>query len=100
MGRLYAAIYANLESGGCFFNIDTASAPNDFLRQVYRSARNSERPPQEPAPAAQAPHTATLHHHRDATLQRHLDWLKEAGFETVDCVWKRMEQAIVGGYKR
>ncbi len=103
MGRLYAAIYANLEPGGCFFNIDTASAPNDFLRQVYRNARHSERSPEEPTPAAQggqAPHTANLYHHRDATLQRHLAWLQEAGFETVDCVWKRMEQAIVGGYKQ
>ena len=40
-----------------------------------------------------------LLHHRFATLQKHFDWLRAAGFDTVDCFWKRMGQALVGGYK-
>lgn len=102
MGRLYADIYSNLHPEGCFFNLDTASAPDDFLRELFRSSRRAERPPAEaqPAPTPQVPHSVALYHHREATLKRHLAWLDEAGFKPVDCFWKRLEQAIVGGYKR
>lgn len=100
MASLYKSICANLKPGGAFFNLDTASAENDFLRQIYRKIRRAESPEQRPAsrtPEQQA-HDQLLHH-RDATLQKHLDWLRAAGFSTVDCFWKRLEMALVGGYK-
>jgi trans-aconitate 2-methyltransferase len=102
MRRLYASIYASLHPQGCFFNLDTASAPDEFLRELFRGSRRAERPQAEaqPAPASQVRHSVALDHHREATLKRHLAWLDEAGFKPVDCFWKRLEQALVGGYKR
>ena len=102
MATLYKSIRENLKPGGAFFNLDTASAENDGLRQAYRGVRKAERPDAAPRPTTRTPdqqaHDQMLHH-RNATLQRHLEWLHAAGFSTVDCFWKRLELALVGGYK-
>ena len=100
MARLYASIGANVKPGGAFFNLDTASPEDVFLNDIFRKVRRSENPSAEPAyrsPDQQA-HDRLLHH-RDATLQKHFEWLHAAGFSTVDCFWKRLNQALVGGYK-
>jgi hypothetical protein len=33
------------------------------------------------------------------TLINHLEWLKEAGFDEVDCLWKDINHAVIGGFK-
>ena len=101
MKSLYASIHASLKPGGAFFNIDTASPETDFLREKFRSVTRS--PGDLPRAATtrtpeQLAHDAMLHH-RDATLVRHIEWLKAAGFTSVDCFWKRLGQAMVGGFK-
>jgi SAM-dependent methyltransferase len=105
MRSLYADICSNLRDGGCFFNVDTASPPDDFLHDAFRSARRRDPAAVRGAPAQGAAargrtHAQTAFHHREATLERHLAWLKEAGFGSVECFWKRLDQAMVGGYKR
>jgi tRNA (cmo5U34)-methyltransferase len=98
MATLYKSICDNLKPGGAFFNMDTASAENDTLREIFRKVHRAENP--APATTARSPQAHDLLlHHRDATLQKHLDWLRDAGFTTVDCFWKRLERALVGGYK-
>jgi hypothetical protein len=32
------------------------------------------------------------------TLADHLLWLREAGFDAVDCFWRQERHAIVGGF--
>jgi hypothetical protein len=32
-------------------------------------------------------------------LMNQLDWLKQAGFDEVDCLWKEMRRAIISGFK-
>ena len=103
MASLYANIYENLNPGGSFFNLDTASAETDLVRDRYRAARGAEgssyarerdrRPSNEPR------HTDVFPHHRDATLVRHLEWLKAGGFDGCDCFYKRGERALIGGFK-
>jgi len=100
MVNLYVSIGANIKPGGAFFNLDTASPENVLLNDIFRKIRHAEDPNATPAyrsPEQQA-HDMRLHH-RDATLQKHFDWLHAAGFSTVDCFWKRLNQALVGGYK-
>jgi len=100
MASLYASISASIKPGGAFVNLDTASTENDSLDDVFRKVRRAENPVVRPtyrSPDQQA--HDTLLHHKDATLQKHFDWLHAAGFTTVDCFWKRMNQALVGGYK-
>ena len=39
-------------------------------------------------------------HSQDTTLLDHLRFLTNAGFTSVDCFYKRLGHAVVGGYKR
>ncbi len=36
---------------------------------------------------------------RSTNLMNQLDWLNQAGFDEVDCLWKEMRRAIIGGFK-
>ncbi len=96
MPLLYADIYANLKSGGSFFNLDTASTEDESVRSIFRAIRLAERGPRPREARGEAP---VLYHHHDATLLRHIDWLKTAGFGSVEVFWKRLDTAMVGGYK-
>ena len=101
MARLYADIHKNLRPGGSFFNLDTASPETDAMRDRYRAARRAEHPEDvRPAATAGEPrHTDMFPHHRDATLIRHLEWLKAAGYDAYDCFYKKADRALIGGFK-
>ncbi|MCI0821564.1 MAG: class I SAM-dependent methyltransferase [Chloroflexi bacterium] len=101
MASLYAHIHENLRPGGSFFNLDTASAETDAMRERYRAARRAEHPEDvRPASASNEPrHTDAFPHHRDATLIRHLGWLKAAGYAAYDCFYKKGDRALIGGFK-
>ncbi len=101
MASLYAHIYENLRPGGSFFNLDTASPETEAMRDRYRAARRAEAPEvvRPPRPANQPQHTDLFPHHRDATLVRHLEWLKAAGYEAYDCFYKKADRALIGGFK-
>ena len=101
MARLYADIHKNLRPGGSFFNLDTASPETDAMRDRYRAARRAEHPEDvRPAATAGEPrHTDMFPHHRDATLVRHLEWLKAAGYAAYDCFYKKADRALIGGFK-
>ncbi|MCH8974402.1 MAG: class I SAM-dependent methyltransferase [Chloroflexi bacterium] len=101
MASLYADIHKNLRPGGSFFNLDTASPETDAMRDRYRAARRAEHPEDvRPAATAGEPrHTDMFPHHRDATLVRHLEWLKAAGYAAYDCFYKKADRALIGGFK-
>ena len=87
---LYAAVYASLSAGGCFFNLDGVSPPEEALRSVYRAGRGG--------PVEQAPRPPSPGHYFE-TLDEQLGFLRAAGFRAVDCFWKRLGLALFGGYK-
>jgi tRNA (cmo5U34)-methyltransferase len=91
--RLYRAIFSGLGPGGGFFNLDSIAPAEEALRPVFRqaSARLAGRPPD--TSAAHPPG-----HYYD-TVEDHLRFLREAGFTQVDCFWKRLALALVGGYR-
>ncbi len=101
MASLYADIHKNLRPGGSFFNLDTASPETDAMRDRYRAARRAENPEEvRPArPTNEPRHTDVFPHHRDATLIRHLEWLKAAGYDAYDCFYKKADRALIGGFK-
>jgi len=39
------------------------------------------------------------HHSQIAALGDQLEWLREAGFKSVDCYWKYLDLSIFGGAK-
>ncbi|MCY4581737.1 MAG: class I SAM-dependent methyltransferase, partial [Chloroflexi bacterium] len=101
MARLYASIHGALNTGGVFFNLDTASAETEYINQAMRGARRREpdRPPREERRTPEQIAHDAMHHHKNATLARHLEWLRAAGFTEVECFWKNLTLALVGGYK-
>jgi SAM-dependent methyltransferase len=83
---LYAEAHASLRTGGVFCNVDVVAAPT---RELHRRAQaafgfgpEDEHPSDQPAP-----------------LTAQLEWLDEAGFANVDCHWKWLELAVLGGEK-
>jgi tRNA (cmo5U34)-methyltransferase len=96
MGRLYQQIHDNLRSGGSFFNIDEASAPDQYLEELFRSIRRGG--VAVPYGTRMAPNRGG--HSYKATVAEHFDHLEKAGFLSVECFWKRLNIALMGGYKR
>jgi SAM-dependent methyltransferase len=98
---VYATIRSLLTPGGWFLNFDLALhvllAPADSpLAQLYARAH---------APTAGAGahhhHGAEHHDHGPVTsapsLEDHLGWLREAGFEHFDCPHKRLNEMLLAG---
>ncbi len=99
MATLYASIFENLVPGGAFFNIDSADTATYLLDTVYRSAGSDARESRRRQRTEQEFEQFKNDRHRDAPLRKHFEWLEAAGFESVDCFWKRLSLALVGGYK-
>jgi tRNA (cmo5U34)-methyltransferase len=97
---LYATIFGALRSGGCFFNLDGVAPPDERLGAVLRQAMARLRGSSSPVVRedGQTARGQSPGHHFQP-LDRELHLVRDAGFELVDCFWKRLGQALVGGYK-
>ena len=94
--RLYGEVLASLAPGGAFLNLDLVRAPDDALEGRYRAIAQAEQESRDEPPQ---PSTLPRHHSHLEPLDRQLAWLREAGFEHVDCFWKRLGGALFGGYR-
>jgi tRNA (cmo5U34)-methyltransferase len=105
-------VFQMLAGGGIFLNNDVvATAPAlksgfealnlEAIQQQERLQRGTTRPIEE----IQADMREQLrlaggeHHSRIAPLIDQLAWLNEAGFQSVDCYWRYLDLAIIGGVK-
>lgn len=110
---IYAELFPLVKKGGCFLNIEHIGPAGEVSSRLYRQARREERQRHlkessgtEESPEYQREHgrqtQAEQGHwrgHGGAPLESHLTWLHEAGFDEVDCFWKDMGRAIIGGYR-
>ncbi|MCY3505837.1 MAG: class I SAM-dependent methyltransferase [Chloroflexi bacterium] len=94
--RLYGEVLALLAPGGAFLNLDLVLPPDDGLVERYRELTRAEQDSRDEPPQ---PSNVRRHHSNLETLDRHLGWIREAGFEQVDCYWKRLGGALFGGYR-
>jgi tRNA (cmo5U34)-methyltransferase len=105
---LYKEIFNIVTPGGCFINADDVCAPTPALRKRYNAALNqwlegyiqeaSGDTPQflkyrEDSPVKDSELCS------DGVLDQELSWLREAGFEDVDCFWKFGMMTIYGGFR-
>jgi cyclopropane fatty-acyl-phospholipid synthase-like methyltransferase len=76
---LFAEVHDLLAPGGVFVNLDLATSPTPALHRRFREAigRVEDDPSDRLAP-----------------LEDQLSWLREAGFEPVDCRFKWMELTL------
>ena len=105
---MFKEIFGILRAGGCFINADNVRAPTQSLRGRYSKARDEwlDRQVRESSQGKttlaqlRAAMPSTYHGpHNNGYLDEELAWLKEAGFEDVDCFWKFATTVVYGGFR-
>ncbi|MGE0600619.1 MAG: class I SAM-dependent methyltransferase [Dehalococcoidia bacterium] len=111
--RLYGGVFGLLNPGGCFFNVEPIAPPNEELETWYRERRERQFLRNDDRPGPRPEHSLMLHHdfesedafeqhqrhHHVETEADQLAFLRSAGFVHVDCFYKVLLDAVIGGYK-
>ncbi len=98
--RLFAHLNGKLNPGGCFIDIDNMRPRDDVLQDRYAEIRNPEQAAarrQRMAERAARGETGNREHSDPVPDQ--LAALRDAGFQHVDCFWKKLDRAMIGGYR-
>ncbi|HEX4002790.1 MAG TPA: class I SAM-dependent methyltransferase [Candidatus Acidoferrales bacterium] len=81
---IYAEVFAMLEPGGVFCNLEHVASPTPQLHRTFLKALGWE--DEDPS-------------NKLLDLETQLRWLREIGFQEVDCHWKWRELAFFAGVK-
>ena len=84
--EIYREVWELLEPGGVFCNLEHVASPTEHLHRRFLSILKIE-------PADEDPSNKLL------DLETQLGWLREIGYEDVDCYWKWRELALLIGRK-
>ena len=82
--ELYREVFALLEPGGLFVNLEHVSSPSDALHEAFLAEMGTD--PADDDPSNQL-----------AAIEPQLQWWRDIGFVDVDCFWKWRELALMGG---
>jgi SAM-dependent methyltransferase len=83
---LYGDVFDLLEPGGVFANFEHVASPSDRLHLAFFAA--IEEPIENEDPSD-----------RLLDVETQLQWLRQLGFDDVDCYWKWLEMALLVGVK-
>jgi tRNA (cmo5U34)-methyltransferase len=112
--RLFSELFRRLAPGGAVLICDVVLPASEHGRRVYANAWDAEvRKNSQTELGNQTAYDEfvsdkwNMYAHpideedidHPSTLLDQLEWLKDAGFEGVDCWWSRAGHAIFGGYK-
>lgn len=96
----YSKLYSALKESGVFYNADILQSTVEHLNQIYIKKWKYFML-QNHAPEEVEKIWFPKHYEEDnpQPLSDHLKWLKEAGFQDVDVVWKYYYFGVYGGKK-
>jgi tRNA (cmo5U34)-methyltransferase len=83
---LVAEVFERLEPGGVFANLEHVASPTERLHRRFYEALGYGPEWEDPS-------------NRLLDTETQLRWLRETGFEDVDCYWKWLEMALLIGVK-
>jgi SAM-dependent methyltransferase len=83
---LYGEVFDLLEPGGVFANFEHVASATHRLHQAFFAAINEPLEHEDPSDCL-------------LDVETQLGWLREYGFDDVDCYWKWLEMALLVGVK-
>jgi SAM-dependent methyltransferase len=105
---IYGELLTLLRPGGCFINADNMKASTGSLHQRYRTAGDrlleryvAEITDGKKTLAQMKKENQLPSHgpHDNGRLEQELAWLRELGYDDVDCFWKFGNYAVYGGFR-
>lgn len=84
--ELYREIYDHLSPGGVFCNLEHVASPTPALHKKFLAAIGMSQEQEDRS-------------NKLLDTETQLRWLREIGFEEVDCYWKWLELALLVGLK-
>ena len=104
---IFKEVFPLIRSGGCFINADNVRGATKSLSERYKTARDNyldlfvrETSGGKTNLAEVRAASPNTYHgpHNNGYLEEEWAWVKETGFEDVDCFWKFGMTVVYGGF--